>query len=308
LEFHHGSTNHLKVFPGADYALLRNIKAFGTAVFLQGTNGVAENIHIESLISQGEPNAGCVDSNPGVGVNECWNHGGGGQALVIGIDRATTSFGNVVRRATILRSWNSVDLRYRNTIEDSVIWGHPNHGISVDGDGGIIRRNIVGNTQEAVYSSQSVASTTNIRIVNNVFERPIVAEGMGNANWVINQNIMAGIAYDERTKATVNSDCNLLMPRTADVNYVVKWGSGNSLMTLAQIRSLTTTERNSAFLDSTKWTDGTQFTRYVGHASFDFDFKPTAGAVSRNICGGQIGPTFIRSSLSSPLGVRVTPS
>ena len=77
----------------------------------------------------------CYDANPAFGVGECWNANASGQALSIGVEGSTASFGQIVRRAFVHRSWNGVGIYGANTLEHSRFWGFPNHTLGGCGDG-----------------------------------------------------------------------------------------------------------------------------------------------------------------------------
>ena len=103
--------------------------------------------------------------------------------------------------------------------------------------------------------------------------------------------------YDDKTYATVTSDCNLFIRSVSGNDLMVvtfpPGQKGLSFSTLAQIQANTTLDAHSVELPSTKWTDGTLFRRYSGQASVDFDFGPVSSAAALVACGTRIGPTTL---------------
>jgi hypothetical protein len=289
----------LRVNTSSNGTVLRRIQARASQVWLEGTNTLAEDLDIGHVIAQGTHPTQCYDANPDFGAGECWNAGGDGRALLVGRERRTTSFGQIVRRARIHRSWNGARVDGRNTLEYSTLWGFPNHSLEASGTGGVFRHNIILNGQDSIFLRTNPFD--DLTVENNLFVNSayftVSTDGNGGTTptigWRFRYNILSGIVFDEKTFATVDSDCNLFIPYPGVSRMMKVLGSNGGrdtdYDTLDQVRSRTPLERNSASLPLSSWTDGTLFRQFIGQASAEFDFTPVR-AEAVDVCGRRIGP------------------
>ncbi len=265
-------------------------------VWLEGTNTLAEDLDVGHVISQGlHPNQ-CYDANPDFGAGECWNAAGNGRALLVGRERRTTSFGQIVRRAKIHRSWNGARVDGRNTLEQSILWGFPNHTLEASGTGGVFRHNVFLNGQDSIFLGTNPFDDLTVEhniIVNSAYFT-VSNHGTGGTTpkvgWRFRYNILSGIVFDEKTFSTVESDCNVYIAGAATLMRVVGGGgTASTYDTLEQVRSRTPLEQRSVILPRSAWTDGTLFRHYVGQTSTEFDFTPV-NAEALELCGRRVGP------------------
>ena len=307
IEIQHASSSGgggLRVNSSANGTVLRSITARATDVNLRGTNTLAEDLDVSHVILQGELSDDCYDANPDFGIGECWNNQGSGSALTIGIngDSSTSSFGQVVRRAKVHRSWNGGGIHGANTLEDSEYWGFPNHSFSGSANGIVVRNNVFLNGQDSIYFERK--DFDDLTVEHNLFVNGVLFwvsnNGVGGTppvSWRFRYNILPGITYDDKTFPTVTADCNLFIPASADQSFLVKVAGtdgrkGFEYDTLAEVQANTRLEDRSVELPFSKWTDGTQFSRFVEQSSTDFDFRPVSGATALSVCGRHIGPTL----------------
>ena len=295
----HVNGTGLKVNPSADGTVLRRITARAAQVWLEGVNTLAEDLDISHVITQGTHPTQCYDANPDFGAGECWNAGGDGRALLVGRERRTTSFGQVVRRAKVHRSWNGARVDGRQTLQHSTIWGFPNHALEASGTGGVFRHNVILNAQDSIFLGTNPFD--DLTVEHNIFVNSayFTVSNHGNGGttptigWRFRYNILAGIVFDEKTFSTVDSDCNLYIPHSgvSSAMKVIATDGGRAVDydTLDEIRSKTPLDRRSMMLPPAAWTDRALFRHYVGQASSDFDFSP-ASAQPFELCGRRIGP------------------
>jgi hypothetical protein len=291
----------LKVNPSANGTVLKRIAARAAQVWLEGTNTLAEDLDVSHVITQGlHPNQ-CYDANPDFGAGECWNAAGEGRALLIGRQGRATSFGQVVRRAKVHRSWNGARLDGRHTLEESTFWGFPNHTLEASGTGGVIRHNVFLNGQDSIYLEGEAFD--DLTVEHNLFVNGTLfwaSRDRATASitppkaWRFRYNILPAIVYDDKTYLAVTADCNVWIPSSASASHLMRvtgtdGGADLSYPTLEQIRARTPLERNSIALPVSKWTDGTLFQQFVGQASAEFDFTPV-NAEMLELCGRRIGP------------------
>jgi hypothetical protein len=294
----------LKVNPSANGTVLQRITARATLIWLEGTNTLAEDIDASHNLAQGQHPTQCYDANPEFGVGECWNAGADGWGLLIGRVRRTTSFGQVVRRAKVHRTWNGAMLDGRNTLEESEFWGFPNHTLVASGTGGVIRHNVFLNGQDSIYLEGEAFDDLTVEhnlLVNSALFW-VSRDGVGGTppkTWRFRYNILPVIVYEDKTYRTVTADCNVWIPSpsTTGVRHLMRItgtdgaGGGERYDTLEQVRSRTPLERNSIELPSSNWTDGTLFRRFSGQASTAFDFTPLS-ADTLQVCGQTAGPNL----------------
>jgi hypothetical protein len=290
----------LRVNVSANGTVLTKIVARAADLNLRGTNTLAEDIDVSHVILQGSHPRECYDANPGFGIGECWNAAGQGAALVIGIEGSAASFGQIVRRARVHRSWNGGGLHGPNALEQSEYWGFPNHTLSGSGTGGAIRNNVFLNAQDSLFFERNAFD--DVTIDNNILVNGalfwVSNNGVGGVpptGWRFRYNILPGITYDDKTYEAVTSFCNLFIPRSPNDSFLMKvtgtdGRKGFEFNTLATVRRNTTLEENSVELPYRTWTDGTQFRHFVDQAFLDFDFRPVREAASLNTCEHYIGP------------------
>jgi hypothetical protein len=298
----------LKVNPSANGTVLKRIAARASQVWLEGTNTLAEDLDVSHVISQGRSTQ-CYDANPDFGVGECWNASAEGTALLIGRATTTTSFGQVVRRAKVHRSWNGGLVDGRQTLEESEFWGFPNHTLTATGTGGVIRHNVFLNGQDSIYLEGRPFD--DLTVEHNVFVNGALfwasrdgRGGVAPSKWRFRYNIVKSLVYDDKTYPSATADCNLWMPSASSTTAMMKvigtdGGSDVSYWTLDEIRSRTPLERNSIALPDSKWFDGTLFRRYTGQSATDFDFRlvdPNALV----LCGQIVGPAATTGSRAIP--------
>jgi hypothetical protein len=311
LTIEHATPEGLRVNPSANGTVLKRITALAAGVALRGTNTRAEDLDVSHSIRQRTDPTECYDANPDFGVGECWNANASGLALNIGVEDSDASFGQVVRRAYVHRSWNGGSVQGPNTLEHSKFWGFPNHTLGGGGTGGVIRHNVFVNGQDSIYFQRN--DFGDLTVEHNVFVNGalfwVSDNGVGGTRptgWRFRYNITPAITYDDKTFPAVTADCNLFIPSSAENTFLMKITGtdgrpGVSYDTLAQIQANTRLEDHSRALSYTKWTDGTLFRRFVGQSSDDFDFQPANGVTALNLCGSTVGP----SMLTSPLGLRI---
>ena len=294
----------LRVNQSATDTVLRKITARAVDVILRGTNTLAEDLDVSHVYLQGTHRTQCYDANPDFGVGECWNAGSEGKPLYVGLEGSSASFGQVVRRAHVHRSWNGVTVAGPNTIEDSTFWGFANHTFSSGGFGATIRRNVFMNGQDSFY----IASTDfdDLTVEHNIFVNGtlfwVSNDGKGGTpptGWRFRYNIVPSIVYEDKTFPAVTAECNLYIPRSADQTSLIRvvrtdGRAGVSYRTLAEVQATTRQEVGSIELPYTKWTDGTLFRRFRGEMFTDFDFRPAEGA-TLNVCGRRVGPFAVEA-------------
>ena len=120
----------LLVEPTAARTVVKLSEFRSAAVEMGGNDTLAEDIEIGYAIVQGPAADGCYDQDSntsGRTARSCWNASGQSGALLLGIIGSSASSGQVVRRAYIHRSWNGAHVAGANTLEDSILWGFPNH-------------------------------------------------------------------------------------------------------------------------------------------------------------------------------------
>ncbi len=290
----------LKVNPSANGTVLRRITARAAQVWLEGVNTLAEDLDISHVITQGtHPHAmlrrqsrlrrgRVLERWPATGEH-CWLDG----------ERRTTSFGQVVRRAKVHRSWNGARVDGRQTLEHSTFWGFPNHALEASGTGGVFRHNVILNGQDSIFLGTNPFD--DLTVEHNIFVNSayFTVSNHGNGGttptigWRFRYNILAGIVFDEKTFSTVDADCNLYIPHSgvSSAMKVIATDGGRAVDydTLDEIRSKTPLDRRSMMLPPAAWTDRALFRHYVGQASSDFDFSP-ASAEPLELCGRRIGP------------------
>ena len=311
LSIEHATPEGLRVNTSAHGTVLKRITALAAIVNLRGINTLAEDLDISHVIAQRTDPSECYDANPGFGVGECWNANASGRALGLGIEASGASYGQIVRRAYVHRSWNGGGVHGPNTLEHSSFWGFANHTLSGGGTGGVIRHNVFVNGQDSIYFERN--DFDNLTVEHNVFVNGALFwasdNGVGGtrpASWRFRYNITPSIAYDDKTYPTVAADCNMFIPASSENTFLMKITGtdgrpGTSYDTLAEIRANTALEDRSVAMPVARWTDGTLFRRFVGQMSDDFDFQPPNGVTALNMCGGRVGPYL----LSSPLGLRI---
>ena len=300
LTIEHATPEGLRVNTSANGTVLKRITALASAVTLRGTNTLAEDLDVSHFIRQRTDPTECYDANPGFGVGECWNANASGLALNIGVEESRASFGQVVRRAFVHRSWNGGGLHGPNTLEHSRFWGFPNHTMGGSGTGGVIRHNVFLNGQDSIYFERN--DFDDLTVEHNVFVNGalfwVSNNGVGGirpTGWRFRYNIIPAITYDDKTYPTVTADCNVFIPSSTASTFLMKvtgtdGRQGFSYDTLAQIQANTTLEGHSVALPPAKWTDGTLFRRYVNQTADDFDFGPANSAATIVACGSKLGP------------------
>lgn len=293
----------LKVNPSSNGTVLRKIAARASQVWLEGTNTVADDIEVSHVIAQGLHPTQCYDANPDFGAGECWNAGADGRALLIGRERRTTSFGQVVRRAKVHRSWNGARVDGQNTLEYSTFWGFPNHSLEVSGTGAVVRHNVFVNGQDSIYLEgegfDDLTVEYNLLVNSALFW--VSRDGAGGTApkaWRFRYNILPVIVYDDKTYPAVTADCNAWIPSSTSASHLMRvtgtdGGREVSYPTLEQIQAKTPLERNSIALPPSKWRDGTLFRHFEGQASADFDFTPMSSDAALVACGRRIGPNIV---------------
>jgi hypothetical protein len=289
----------LWVKPSANGTVIRNLTMQASQVWLEGTNTLAEDVDISHVIKQAPPSEDeCVgyDANPAFGVGECWHAAASGNALLIGKEGATHSFGQVVRRAKVHRSWNGAYLNGANTLEDSSLWGFPNHTLQIKGVGGVLRGNVLSNGQDSLYMEGSPFG--NLVIEHNIFVNAVLVwvnrDGVGGSvpgPWRFWHNVLPVLGYDDKTIQTASVDCNIYIPKDAGQNRVISITGTDAnqdqnivYATLAAAKAAAL-EPNSRELPWTYWTAGKLFLNFVHQAVPTFDFSSPL-----TVCGRGAGP------------------
>lgn len=300
LAFEHANGTGLKVNPSANGTVLKKIEGRAAQVWLEGTNTLAEDIEVSHVIAQGLHPTQCYDANPTFGAGECWNAGGDGRALLIGREGRTTSFGQVVRRAKVHRSWNGGRIDGRNTLEYSTFWSFPNHTLEASGTGTVIRHSAFVNGQDSIYLEGNPFD--DLTVEHNVFANSTLfwvsrdrSGGTPPSAWRLQYNILPVVVYDDKTYASVTADCNAWIPSSPNANNLVRvtgtdGGREFGYSTLEEVQARTPLEHNSIWLPSSKWTDGTVFRYFQGPSTAVFDFSPISASTALTACGQQVGP------------------
>ena len=227
LTIEHGTPEGLRVNTSANGTVLRRITTLASAVHLRGTNTLAEDLDISHFIRQRTDPTECYDANPSFGVGECWNANGSGLALNIGVEDSAASFGQVVRRAFVHRSWNGVSVHGPNTFEHSRLWGFPNHTLGGNGRGTVIRHNVLLNGQDSIYFEGS--DFDDLTVEHNVLVNGalfwVSNNGVGGSRptaWRFRHNILPAITYDDKTYPAVSADCNVFIPSSTASTFLMK--------------------------------------------------------------------------------------
>ena len=306
----HATPEALRVNTSANGTVLKRITALAGTVNLRGIKTLAEDLNVSHFIRQRTDPVECYDANPGFGVGECWNANASGQALSIGDETEQASWGQIIRRAFVHRSWNGIGIYGANTLEHSRLWGFPNHTLGGSGTGGVIRNNVFLNGQDSLYFERNPYDQLIVEH-NVIFNGALFwvsnngVSGTRPTAWRFRYNIIPAVTYDDQTYPEVTADCNMFIPTSTDNSHLLKVAGtdgrqGFEFDTLGQIQLNTRLEDHSVALAPAKWTDGTLFKRFVGQAASDFDFRPaTTGAF--NLCGTVVGPI----PMTSPLGLRI---
>ena len=300
----------LLVEPTAARTVVKLTEFRSAAVEMGGNGTLAEDIEIGYAIVQGPAADGCYDQDSntsGRTARSCWNANGQSGALLLGIIGSSASSGQVVRRAYIHRSWNGAHVAGANTLEDSILWGFPNHNLTAGGTGGVIRSNVAANSQESIHLNFSPFDR--LTIENNLFLHGALFwtsynqdGGTPTTAWTFRNNIAAGLVIEDLTYPGLTSNCNLWIkdyrgPYTGFVsmdnpNYA--GGAVFSHTSLADFRAAhPALDRNSRELPASKWTDGTQFANFVSQRNPTFSFNPagpSAEALNMPACG-RVGPS-----------------
>ena len=301
----HATPTGLVLNRSANGTILKRITALASSISLEGTNTVAEDLDISHVIRQRTDSTECYDANPDFGQGECWNANGIGQALNIGMENSAASFGQIVRRAFLHRSWNGAGIHGPNTLEHSKLWGFPNHTFGGGGVGVTIRHNVFVNGQDSIYFEREPFD--DMTVEHNIFQNGAlfrVAMSSGTEipavpltkGFRFQHNILAGIVYDDKVTPALMSDCNVFIRPGAEIDRLVavtgtEGRPSRSYNTLEQLHANTPWEAHSVVLPSTAWTDGSLFRRFSGQASIDFDFAQVGRAAPIVPCGKKVGPT-----------------
>jgi hypothetical protein len=307
-------------------SILTNQMKTGMAIYISGVteagwNGRHENATvvdsntitwtIDSGVSATTSTTGTIylsrDTNVSFGGHECWHNQGGGQAVEIGVEGATTSFGNTFSNNNVLRSWNGIGasgggVGTPNIIQDTFIWGIPNHGLSITGSNLTVTRVIVDNSQESFYMNEP--NIDNVSLTYSIFPRGQVAGhdlGDGSNGWTITHNIMSTLTMHASVAADVVLDCNLYIPSytgTDNTLVAIRESAGESYTTIAQIQAAQTWEDNGYALAYTEWAN--QFTNYTVPATVNPNYHPLNSSVKAlhmpAACGARIGPYDVQGS------------
>ena len=103
----HATPTGLMLNRSANGTVLKRITALASGISLEGTNTVAEDLDISHVIRQRTDPTECYDANPDFGQSgNAGTRTASAQALNIGVEESAASFGQVVRRAFVHRSWN----------------------------------------------------------------------------------------------------------------------------------------------------------------------------------------------------------
>jgi len=317
----------LLVEPTAARTVVKLSEFRSAAVEMGGNDTLAEDIEIGYAIVQGPAADGCYDQDSntsGRTARSCWNASGESGALLLGINGSSASSGQVVRRAYIHRSWNGAHVAGANTLEDSILWGFPNHNITASGTGGVIRSNVAANSQDSIYLSllpfENLTVENNLFLHDALFWRTYNQEGgvPPVARWTFRKNIAVSLNIEDLTYAGLASNCNLWIKnyRSREIVFVsmdnpnYSGGAVFSHTSLAAFRAAhPTLDLNSRELPASKWTDGTQFANFVSqrYPTFSFDpAGPSAEALNMPGCG-RVGPSA-RLLPTAPRNVRVVRS
>jgi hypothetical protein len=287
----------LKVNLSADRTTLRNVHALASQVWLEGKFTLAEDLEVGYVIAQGlVPNEDCFDANPTFGIGECWQGSGKGDALLIGRQGSTLFLNQTVRRARVHRSWNGVRLDGYNTLEQSTLWGFPNHTLQASGTGAVIRGNIFLNGQDSIYMEGMAFDK--LTVEHNVFVngalvwasrdgRPV---GPAPTSWIWRYNLVAGLVLDDRTYLAAQLDCNVYMPSGPTPSHLLKvvstsGGVDMTFRSLAQIQASTSQEQHSLERPYTDWKTGPMWANFTDQKNQVFSFRDPL-----SVCGQRVGP------------------
>jgi len=208
----------LKVNPVATGTVLRRVKGLAAQFWLEGINTLAEDVDISHVITQSPPGPECAyDVNPDFGVGECFNAYGNSRGLILGREGSNRVYNQICRRCLVTRSWNLARVDGPNTIEESVFWGAPNHGLEASGSGVTIRDSMVFRSQDSLYlGSNPVAD---LIVERNTFQNGVYVttsdHGDGGtafgAPWSFRFNLLRTLIVDRWAYVARRADCNIYM-------------------------------------------------------------------------------------------------
>ncbi len=308
--------------------VLKNMSFRSAGIEAGGNDTLAEDLDISNALVQGSPQEGCWDADSQTSdenARSCWNTNGSGGGLLMGTAWApTASSGQVFRRIKVHRNWNGAYVTGDNTLEDSIIWGHPNHSLGAEGDGATITGTISGNAQDSFYAASRPIN--NLTLSHNLFLNDVVVwvsysqdGGTPLSAWTFDHNIGTGLLIEDLSYGGMVASCNLYINNYlgSNVGFVslnnTSYGGGAvyDYNTLAEFKAAhPAKETNSVELANLlKWTDGTQFSHFVSQRYTNFDFEPAnPSSQAQNMSGcGQVGPTTI-FTLSNVGDTTPTPS
>ncbi len=287
---------------GANNQLL-DIQAEDSIVWATGNSDIVDGVVARNNIWQGNPSVGC--KNPNLAVGECWNDSGSNTTFILGRTDGTT-IGAIARNVTVTQCWNSISLYGAVTLEDSEVWGCPNHGIQLGGAGGqTIQRVIVTNAQEGVYVND--VAITNVTIKHSIFKGDSISMINAGTGWIITDNIVQ-VTFICATCSVTTLNYNLYIPISAGAR-IITYG-GTNYTSLATFQAATVYEDNGLFLTTDKWFDGTQFVDFTAPADSTRNFRSVSGAaaIDTGSGGSDIGPyTFGGSTIITSNRRRMLP-
>jgi hypothetical protein len=276
--------------------ILRHITARSAQVWIEGWSTLLEDYDISHVIKQGDVgNEDAYDANPDFGMGEAWQGEAKGDALLVGRQATSIPTGNVARRGRIHRSWNLARID-GSTLEDSWLWGAPNHALQASGRGVVLRNNTIAAAQDALYMEgnwfdemvvEGNAFLQGVLVWASRDGRPV---GVAPTTWRFFGNILPSMVMDDRTFPAAQMDCNAYIPKQADSSRMFRvtstvGGSGRTFGSVADVRASTTLEQRSIELPYTFWGEGRAFRSFVNQADEAFDLSDPL-----KVCGERVGP------------------
>lgn len=280
----------------ADNTIYRNADHIGTLMQVEGTNFTVEDVNISNTGRQGEPGPVC-DEDP-IFVGQCFADSGGFTTL-----NFSAAGPGTVSRITVVRGWNGIGAANSShdiIMQDSTVWGFPNHGMGFPGTGNQLLRNIVFNSQESHYTQEGNTPMINFVIENNLFIDKVLFRENQQSNITVRNNIFTSLNVDATAAggAIADMDCNLYFK--LDSILLIDLDAGGGYASIAAIQAATPWEDNGAELAQSDFNSDDQFALFeYPYAPLDYgtwDVHPVTGAQSLNMgasCTNPVGPLGI---------------
>ena len=346
----------IRVEGTADHTEIHNSRLVAVQFWSEGTNTLVEDTSVSHVISQGAQNpCNAYNTNPSLTqAGSCWFEAGSGQAFFM-----EHGYNQIARRVRLTQNWNTggishscgIDLNCLDTddtdnpniLEQSVIWGTPNHGLGGHGYNFIIQDNVMMNVQDILYYERNNFGSIIVRrntfknshfyyVGNNTlcnaggYSGHPTLDCAGGTNIQYTNNIAVGAGWDAKTwelNAEDTLNCNLYID-DGDLIRVHQLNGTIPSRTLALDGNLSLAElqaganvltgfdsppqdSDSQQIDLDKWTDGTEFTDFDEALDPSFNLDPIGGSTIATMSAGACGQVGARLG-AVDLGASVIPS